>query len=381
MSVPTHRGLCSIAVSLLVSACSPLFAVEQPALASLTESLRRLEDVEIQGTTRRHSSSPLMSDPFLESNRYLLRRSGEQAFLSAVEEFGRAELSMKFQQDLLLKNGELVYIQKDLDSELDPVVDDEFAVTIQGERLSGPEQRADFRKMMAGLNEHAILFGLIDNEPLASYVASPAEVQTKNEGSLIRIDAKSRFGSLQAWLDPAYGHLPRRLKLTKEGADLSRDRRIDAIHMNGGKIWPAGGVRRMEYSADKIVLDRSDGVPYIKQITLVSKVHSAAGPVVTTKTDATVTEIAFDPELPDEAFQTEIEIPEGFDVTVEGAMHLPYVWNGTWAVPTVEYVPNPGLFARVSPGWRRFLLAANLVLFAGLIGFLVFRKWRAAAGS
>lgn len=277
----------------------------------------------------------------------------------------------------MLKGDELIYIQRDLGSGLQLEADDNFAVTIRGERLAGAGQRAGVGEMVSDLSNLAIILGYLDGEPLARYMNDVSTVEVTNEGELVRINATGKLGSLQAWLDPEFGHLPRRLSLIKKGADLYNGRRVDEIDMRGGNIWPPGGVQRIDYAADDIALARSDDLPYIRHAVLTKKFFCEAGPVVTFETDATVTEIAFKPDLPDSAFRTEIEVPIGHAVTVEGAAHLPYVWDGNWAAPDVEPVIELKPRPRQGSGWRQLLVYGNLLAFVCLVGFVLFRRWRA----
>jgi hypothetical protein len=92
-------------------------------------------------------------------------------------------------------------------------------------------------------------------------------------------------------------------------------------------------------------------------------------------TKATVSEIKFSPDLPADAFNTEIKAPVGFDVTVVGASHLPYEWDGRKPVPRVAR--GDTLLGQISEksGISLALFIGNAVLLL-VVCWLLFRKYR-----
>lgn len=83
--------------------------------------------------------------------------------------------------------------------------------------------------------------------------------------------------------------------------------------------------------------------------------------------------VIYEPTFADADFQTEIIAPIGYSVTVDGAYHLPYEWDGVKAIPRVK--PIGKVISQFADSWmsRKGLIAFN-VIFLVIVFYYLWRR-------
>jgi len=85
--------------------------------------------------------------------------------------------------------------------------------------------------------------------------------------------------------------------------------------------------------------------------------------------------VTYDPPLTESDFNTDIVAPVDYRVTVDGASHLPYKWDGMAAVPGIPVQPVRE-FETIAPSGgdrRMILIAINVALILALV-LVLWRK-------
>jgi hypothetical protein len=319
-------------------------AAQSNAVADLSRSLERIRQGEVRidatvvvlstmGTTSSIDQVRPKTAP--ETSQIVYRGSGSQSFLSHLYCAGS---TFRIQSDYVLReDGELLTIQAPLSANLQQDLNDNsISVVLRSPRLTPTTPPSDRGTLMAMIHDRGFPLGFLDGLDVADYFGEPESTPSVMEGSLVRVSAKTDNGEIILLLDPLYGHLPREVRLVKRGRDKTGNRRVDEIEMAGdGSRWPAGKVSQLVWRAERIELDRRDDTPYIRRAVVHADTVSAAGPVVRLTTRAEVTGLDLGVSFRDEQLTSTLKTPEHYRVTIEGAPHLPYEFQGGEVVPRV----------------------------------------------
>ena len=387
MPCASLRAYClGFIVSLAATLCCRGALADDQPIATMVATLAKLNDVTMEATTRTSLTSTMQS-PVASSDSKVGPET--RAILFKRDHNGRLLVSSKFQSgsksspvrtqtELLLTDGDLLSVQADLDDNSAQLKGNPVMVSIESARLAGAGSRKDVMAILAGLNEDAIIVGILGYVPLETYCDGSAKVSITDESGLIAVESISTYGHLQLWLDRKYGCLPRKLKLRKQGSDICNGQRVDQISMNGnGSIWPTGGVEKVTWSAEDITLARSGEMPYIQNVTLENQVYSKSGPVVTLTTVAAVTSVAFMPRWHADDFRPTVDIPKGSQVAVKGAPQLPYIWDGHNAVPrTVGVVTSLDAENANGSTSHWLLIVGNAILVVVVLAMIVRKRFK-----
>ncbi len=189
------------------------------------------------------------------------------------------------------------------------------------------------------------------------------------EGAVVsgegRATAQNRFGSGTVELD-LYSKLPKRIEWTISPDSLWFDKKLGDRVMGGGKMWPSGKIKKME-----CVLDVQIANGQVEGWTKSVKAFCDADGIVVTSIDrCVVKDVRSASQLTDCFLVATPEVTTPVQVT--GAAHLPYIWDGEWAVPVSEFLAARGYQARTL--WPRISLGATLVLSLIAIGYFVFQR-------
>ena len=363
-----------------------IFGQDVDPIEELHKSLQRFEDVELRAqivlgvssTLRASIGAALPSEqvPAVFSLRF--RRKLGHAVISQKEGSAGPGDTDSFQIDhVLFENGDVLHCQARLGPGLVQVegVNDDLGFSLYSKRLAGV-QDLDHESALRRVGDSATLYGIVGGTPLMKYLNHPARITMDREGAQPTVVSESPQGSLKLTLDPEYGYLPSGFTLIKRGSQIYNGRQVAEIDMHGdNRIWPPGKVESIEWEGKNTRLTFDDGKPFIGELTVVKCTKCASGVVVTYTTHATVTDLKFSPNSPDDAFNTDIKAPVGYDVTVVGASHLPYEWDGTKPVPRV--VHGDTLLRRMSDksGVSLALFFGNAALLL-VVCWLVFQKYR-----
>lgn len=387
----TSRLLAICATALLSSLVDCTLAIgAEDVVSELKKSLTRLDQVEMRASvaeTVTSTMAPNVPDDPAQLSTVILKRRGQKALL--VQHFD-SQKGYLGDTATLFEDGLLTYVQADVDKNHTTIDTSNMSVTINGEEVAGPNNRQEIQQVFAGLGNGAFVFGSLDVVSLAQYFETASIDPNKTPDGLVHLISKSNFGTVDAWVDPRFGYLPRKIRIEKTGTDLSLNREIRNINMNGdGVRFPKGRVTRLVWIANAIELARSNDIPFMRGLILVHEVHSKAGPVVTFTIKSQVETVNFDPNFDGTWLKIPINVPLHHTVTVSGAPHLPYEWNGSRAVPRIRspssgdtrgpLTTQPGSDSttetkQVRSSATAFLVAANVVALAAILLFLYFKR-------
>ena len=302
-----------------------------------------------------------------QSSTMTFRRDSSRVFVS-VE---RAEEDNKrHRAEWILADRELLTFQAVLDShtlKLDDATREFAIIRLKSQRIAdgGEYENPTLELLLSNFNDSVLPLGFIGGAFITDYVRSDAEVAVTESLGLIRVYSKSRRGELELRLDPDYGYLPRTLRLRQRGLEIAQ----------GGD-----GVTEVNWFADNIVLDRQDGIPFIRNVVVLKRVLRGEQVISELETATEVEQIDFGPAFASRDFVTTIDFPKGHRVNVAGASHLPYVWNGTRPVPELGDTSGVGDTITHS-GSRWILLVANIIVLGVSLSVLLYWRWRARRSS
>jgi hypothetical protein len=346
----------------------------------LLESLANYQHVRIVGVSQAGATSTKIpgkiSSKTWGKSEYSLVRDGSRLFVSETQKGPKAEDPV-FQTDQRLDKNGLLYISDRLTPAGKQYAVD-LIVSLASEEIAGRKGRRTELDLLQGMNDNGLMIAYFGYFPLASYFGREAKVTEVKDGALVKVTSQSELGVLKAWLDPEFGHLPRKLELTRAGKQrTSGGRRVDEIVMNpSADIWPAGHIKQLSWAADNIKLAKNGNLPYIQSAEITHKTFSSAGPIVTVRTTIDVKQIDFTGDLADHDFESSLKIPDKYPVTIEEASYLPYIWLHGKPVPrTGNSLPSTLSGARRNV--RTILIIVNSLLVMALMAFMYYR-WTAA---
>lgn len=351
------------AVSLLL--CSTVFADDEATfhLQSTFDSYGMLEFRATSVLSLQAQGHPSRS----QSKTMTFRRDASRVFVS-VE---RAEEDNKrHRAEWILSDRELLYFQAVLDShtlKLDDATREYSLIKLTSPRIAdaGDHEHPTLELLLPKFNDSVLPIGFIGGAFITDYVRSNSEVAASEGLGLTRVYSKSPRGELELHLDPDYGYLPRTLRLRQRGHEISQ----------GGD-----GVTEINWFADNIVLDRQDGIPFIRKILVLNRVLRGEQVVLELQTATEVEKIDFGPAFANRDFVTTIDFPKGHRVHVDGASHLPYVWNGTRPVPKLDDASSASDSIPYLRSSRWFLVVANIIVL-GVLSVVLFTRWRVRRSS
>jgi hypothetical protein len=353
----------------------------QTVLSHLNQALNRYRNVRIHA----HMSQLLLREPetIREQERpsqIEIVRQGNRARLSVKSKFSRGKDVWGMQSDYILyPNGDVLSCQARLDAALRQVQgpDDNLGFLFYSQRLAGT-QSENSTSIYNALKDGETLLWLVGYAPIAEYIRDAHDVAITPTDDGARLEADSRqLGKLTLLLSKSHGWLPKSFHVIKQPVHKARRGRVSDIRMAGGGVWPAGGVKRITWAGTIDSFGDAAGQPFAKQIAVVKQVDSEAGPTVTTTTKIDVQQLAFEPALQESDFYTDIVAPVGFPVTVDGADHLPYEWDGKGPVAAVSEVPRFRLETLRGAGGSRLVLIVLNVALILVLALLLWRKYAA----
>jgi len=355
-------------------------------VAALRKAMLCYENVEIRATISLDVSSTLklargaapVSQRAPSTTQLLFRRKAGRALISQKEgSTAPSEIDAFLIDHVVYENGDVLQAQAMLGPDLSQLegVNDSLSFILYSKHLAGV-QEVDQERALGRVGDASTLYGFVGGTPLAKYLDPPANVSIDSRSSDPTITSSSQHGRLTLTLSSEFGYLPRAFLLRKRGPDVYNGRRVDEIEMRGdNRIWPRGRVKSIEWEGENVLSRLDNGMPYIKEVRVRRRSNCAGDAVVTFTTHAKVLAITFSPNLADDALNTSIVAPAGYDVTVAGASHLPYEWDGTKPVPRV--VRGDTFLGRLSEkrGVTLMLLVINTAFLLALTWFL-FQKYR-----
>lgn len=209
----------------------------------------------------------------------------------------------------------------------------------------------DQANIYSSLDESAFPLGYYGYSPLEHYLTGTIVREDRVDG-LVEMQIDSEYGSLELTLDPQHGSLPTHIQLTKNRDDIVVDGPVRTFfnpsppETDVPLIDPGPMIESPENEATQMQWDIEftefkqlpTGDWYPSQSNATYRVDFANQPSWVTHSSLSVSELS--PE--DATCDFTVTFPEGTSVSIEGAYHLPYRWDGKAAVPGVPDLPDGG---------------------------------------
>jgi hypothetical protein len=186
--------------------------------------------------------------------------------------------------------------------------------------------------------------GFFDYYHVTEYFPESSETTDSIENGIVYVESVTSYGTAEAWLDPARGHLPTRLKIVKGPGDLiSRSRRLGDALWNKEDPDSAFTKWEMEMTVESFGTS-PEGEPYIETCVTRDQTYNKDGLLVTYEKRWVVESISFEPAF-DNGIIHDAPVSDGDRVSLNGASHLPYVWSEAeqWVVPASWNLANEGV--------------------------------------
>jgi hypothetical protein len=202
--------------------------------------------------------------------------------------------------------------------------------------LDGPGEQ---KKVHSYLVSADFLFGYgrgDNDQPLWQVMrdASSLEVEPETEriagSETIVVKSRGRYGAHKLWLDPAIGHLPRRVEVLKETGDNMNDRQLGVEITSPtlpreleSRLRPVPRIPTMygyRLVVDNIRIENKDGVPVVTGYDFVTTMTFEKERTVEIRNECRVRSMTVGGDaLPEADFQPAITIPEGTLVRINGS--------------------------------------------------------------
>lgn len=381
-----------VAVWLAFLLLQPLRAVagdderKSDVLSFVRQALVRYGSLELRATAR--GQHPSGDGRQVTSVKFLtIKRGGPRAFISIKEIVDRPgdETWRLHKEYVICENDDVLSCQARIDPSLRQVDNDSYlGVGLYSQRLA-ESQAVDRDSVYFALNEAAAALWIIGQRPLLGYLDDASAVSVRliepgSEASGAEILVTGEFGRLKLSASRASGWLPQSFELVKERE----------LRMVGGRVTDiyAGRVTSMVWSgeASGFTTDsESHGAP--TELHVQQRTNWKAKPVQIEDTMIDIENVRFNPELTDRDFEIDIAVPVEYPVTIMGAAHLPYKWNGREAVPGTPNAPqrpNKLVYTDLkdpeATSWTQTVLVVlNILIFAAALAVVLLKNRRAAS--
>ena len=255
--------------------------------------------------------------------------------------------------------------------------------------VGGRSQKINKENVFTALGEAGILIWWIGRTPLEMYLKEPATIQWRDE----RLFASGPYGELELAVSAENNWLPTYLRLRKTKAhkcfvgtvekwyspfeDAERSDGAEDIIPDGAEPEPEiPQVQEITWECHVSDFQKSDGIVYPGKFLSVCKFRLGDGSSTKLTTHLNVSRCDFRPTLSDADTRTELKFPVGARVVVDGAIHIPYRWDGMEAVPGVFSVEpdKPISPIRGNPVARIGVMLLVIAAALGLVVLIRFRK-------
>lgn len=383
INVYSMRSKSAILIVLLncsVSCLSIARAEEEGAIQRLLESLKKFESIEMSATiSATVSMRPSRSQAKTWEQILQVKRDGSRALLSLTSKnpLPSGDRVTYLNESILYENGEVLEAQARLDNKsLEQVegVNDDLLFGLNSKAIAGT-QRIDRSSMYFNLKDAVAACWVIGYWPLHQQISAADKISshTSDDGKII-IDCESIYGHLQLELSKEHDFLPSAISLTKLPIHMSNGKRVAEIDMVGdGELWPKGGVKRIKWQVTVDKFGSSDGFAFPKVMSVLQNVISQQGPVTSTSTEIQIEKCVFRQSFDDAEWLPRIKSPVGHSVTIRGAEHLPYVWNGEKAVPQATSLGDIAASFQRRVWSGSGLIGINL-LFLAIVMYLLWKR-------
>ena len=308
---------------------------EQPlAVKELLKSFKHLEFMEMHCEIKSSISNNIDHSSDSNENEWLvLKRNKNLLYLLKRSEIISSRYHSFLHQEFIIKKDESWYFQSEADEYFNQVNDGNMALILRNDGLAGEPIKKTPQYVLNAAGSSTLVFGLLNCVSMKELFVGSIAVSKDGENGLVRIISVSKYGNLDIWVDPKKGYLPRKFELIVSGEQIINKRKTNEWNMNGGGVYPPGGIEKLVISANKIEIDNHEKKYFIKKIKVDNRLFTTVGPVVKTIFDVSIKKAKFNPMLTEKDYTTVLSIPNGQRVQVEGTEGLSYIWKDGKAVP------------------------------------------------
>ncbi len=307
--------------------------------------------------------------PILEDVIVSVKRLGSRALISNKSRLGQPGGDVRpIQMDLVVYGeGDIVTCQAALDTSLRQITGttDDLGILLYSKWLAG-KQRFDRKSVYNNLNDAGAVLWVIGYAPLLDYIEEASEVDIIPTDDGAKLIATSEYGVLTLSLSKAHDWLPKSFQVVKNPEHKTVGGLVGEVFKGEVKsvTW-TGEVK------DFIADDVGRWAP--KSLLVQRRTVRNSGTANILETDITLDQVKYDPPLTEADLTTDIVTPVGFRVTVDGAEHLPYEWDGENAVPRTASLGEiaSGVKNRV---WSRGGLIGINLLFLTIVMYLLWKR-------
>jgi hypothetical protein len=381
---PVFAMTCAAAVCLSVVAHGVTLAKERSTdkevIDRLRQALSRYDNVEFTALAQTRSSGSDGSsrgETFTERH-MLFRHAGSRVLSSVKWKFvsPAKELPSYWQSDAIVhESGDVQSLFAPLDSLYQHVQGDSRStrLILYSERLAGVQQR-NRESVLRMPTEFGPVVWNIGGFGLLEHLDSAASLSIKHFQDRALLNLESELGSLELSLSNRYGWLPQAFKLVTKPEHITVGGTLRDVFAEGSievlsRVWE-GEVK--EFATDR------RGQWYAKEIRFSRISRHRNHPEGVTAIETRVEDLGFTPVLRDKDFRSDIVVPVGHMVSIDGASHLPYRWDGKKAVPDVPVWWEGNAIGNLSdrPGTRVLLIVFNVLLLL-IVSLILLRRHQA----
>lgn len=341
-------------------------------LHNVDAALGRFENVVLTASiTVRQSDDSGETSGVFKTLFHLKRGSGRVLMSSKHHNERSGESPSRQQVDRVVgEDGAVMHFQSNLDDSMKQVdgLHPGLIITIDSKTLSG-SQEDDSQSVLYGLNDGGAALWVVGYASIREMLksAKPSDVEFREGVAEIRTDGTQ--GRMRLVVSEASGWLPQTFEIAKSKHHQTIRGLVGVVFENmvTAVVWTG---KVTDFHSD------STGRWWPGQIEVVRRTEWIDKPVEVSTTSIVMNSVEFDVPLKAEDFQTSLVFPVNFPVTVEGADHLPYKWNGSAPVPGVpDRPPRPNkVYEETTPANRRigmvWLGGASILLFVAIIALL-----------
>jgi hypothetical protein len=234
---------------------------------------------------------------------------------------------------IVFGNGDVLDLQTSIDSSSNQITGPDGGLTaiLHSKRLGGANVR-DAKRTLFTLNEGGVAIWVVGFSPLVEYFDSASDVKIDRaakdlEESEVAIVASSGLGSLRMIVSKSTGWLPRWYEVVKRGADRYMEKPLAEEVPQAEQITWTGNVR--EWATD----EDGNSTPRLVEVVLDCRNKDRTNLIYNTKVH--VQSVVFDSPFDEEELKSDIVVPKRFRISISGASHLHYMWDGHSAVSGV----------------------------------------------
>lgn len=391
-------ALRAVVVTAGMASCSPVTAANEEAIDGAKTFLQHFEtapfSMSAAGSATDRTGGAL-SPNATENVSLQIRRDGEQFLISLRKETLRDGMSpWRLQHDFVgYSDASIAGLQVPFDDDWSQVVDSRPLISYWSKEVAGV-QDVETTTAFNKLDHYGCAVWWIGRTPLAQYMAPDAKIHVSSVGDNDAIiTAESSFGVIALEVSRAHGWLPKKYKVTKFPESLCAKGTIQEWFSppadSANAVYPAGDIPVDEIAvpvvksvtwegtaSDFLADDRGNWSP--RKIVVTQTINYRGGSPRIIESSINIENLDFNPSFEEDDFRRDLTIPVNSRVTVRGAEHLPFKWDGAKPVPGLPDRP-PSTKREIAPlagaSNRALLIGVNIAIVIVLTSMLAWRRY------